>query len=62
MLRFETGVVIRWVDMVDSMGRMLQKISVSENEKTVNISTLSTGIYFAIFHTAERKKIVKTDL
>ena len=58
-LHFETGVVIRRVDMVDSMGRMLQKTSISGNEKTVNVSALSKGVYVAIFHTAEGKKIAK---
>lgn len=59
LLRFETSLVIRQVDMADSTGRMLQQTSVPGNEKAVDISVLKAGIYFAVFHTAEGKSIAK---
>ncbi|MFR9166840.1 MAG: VPS10 domain-containing protein [Dysgonomonas sp.] len=54
-LYFETSEDISNVDIVDCTGCLLQKTIISENERTVDVSGLCTGIYFAIFQTDNQK-------
>ena len=57
-LSFETDASVERLEMLDAMGRVIQTVILSGNERTVNVSQLSKGIYFAVFHT-DRKKITK---
>jgi hypothetical protein len=57
-LYFNTEANIERIEIIDAMGRVIQKTIVLGNEKTVDVSKLNNGIYFAFFH-AKGQKITK---
>lgn len=50
ILRFETDIEINTVEIVDLTGRILQKTSISNNERKIDISRLNSGMYIAVFY------------
>jgi hypothetical protein len=54
-LHFKTDAIIRCADIIDVAGRTVLQTKIRENGKTVDVSALSKGIYFAVFHTNERR-------
>ncbi|MFR9166842.1 MAG: T9SS type A sorting domain-containing protein [Dysgonomonas sp.] len=57
-LRFETAGAIRRIDIIDCLGRIIQKTVISDSEKSIDVSGLNSGIYFAVFQT-DNQKIAK---
>jgi hypothetical protein len=56
---FNTKARVECIEMMDATGRVIQRIILSEDERAVNVSQLSKGIYFAVLHTDEQKIIKK---
>jgi len=60
-LYFDTDLEVNHIEIINLIGQVRQKTTVSNNERQIDISQLNAGVYFAVFHTKEltvTKKIV----
>ena len=56
-IHFETDAIISQVDIVDMMGRLIQRTNIVKQEKVIDVSCLNAGIYLAVFYFADKGKI-----
>lgn len=54
-LHFKSDVIIRSVDIINSTGGTVRQVTFYGNEKSVDVSNLSTGIYFATFYADQHR-------
>ncbi len=59
ILNFSSEKMIDFVEIVDISGRTVLKIAVSSTEYSIDISSLTSGVYFAIFTADNRRNTEK---
>jgi hypothetical protein len=58
-LHFSTEATIKHIEIINTTGQAVQKTTIPGNERTVDVSHISNGIYLAVFYPANGKRIVK---
>jgi hypothetical protein len=58
-LHFSTEATIKHIEIINTAGQTVQKTTIPGNERTVDLSRISNGIYLAIFHPVNGKRTVR---
>jgi hypothetical protein len=58
-LNFSPEVTIEYIEIINAMSQAVQKTTISGNERTVDVSLINNGIYFAVFYPVNGERIVR---